>query len=190
MPPLSKSDYQPKATQPASNPFSRPESRPVTPSPIQPTTKPFSQPEAVKFHSQQQPTVKPPVTPPTQPAKAQPASKPGSRLESWAFYVLLATLVLAPLSFWSSQYVSLDTVKTFINRARHPRLGSSIRHRCLQGEEAHAASAEHGLARRPHGGFAHRFGIRLRPRLEIRLRPGLRGKLRELHHPAASFPRL
>ena len=37
-----------------------------------------------------------------------------SRLESTAFYVLIATIVLAPLAFWSSSYVALDAVKTIV----------------------------------------------------------------------------
>ena len=42
------------------------------------------------------------------------ASSPRSRLESSAFYVIIITLVLAPLAFWPSQYVALDAVKTFV----------------------------------------------------------------------------
>jgi len=37
-----------------------------------------------------------------------------SRLESTAFYIFLITVILAPLSFWSSQYVPLDLVKTLV----------------------------------------------------------------------------
>ena len=136
MPPLNKTAYKPDA-QPAFNPFAKPTDKPVqqqstsdpkppfqppfkpsAPPSAQPAAKPFSQPAAKPVTERpvtkhfQQPTNKPAV-PATPPAKAQPA-KPGSRLESWAFRVLLATLVLAPLSFWSSQYVSLDAIKTIV----------------------------------------------------------------------------
>lgn len=39
---------------------------------------------------------------------------PSVRLESTAFYVLLATVILAPLAFWPSPYVVLDVVKAAI----------------------------------------------------------------------------
>ncbi|MGC9605754.1 MAG: tetratricopeptide repeat protein [Minisyncoccia bacterium] len=42
-----------------------------------------------------------------------PASR-SARLESAAFYVLLATVILAPLAFWPSQYVALETAKTVV----------------------------------------------------------------------------
>ncbi len=42
------------------------------------------------------------------------SDKSSSRPEFIAFCVLLATIVLAPLSFWPSPYISLDLVKTFI----------------------------------------------------------------------------
>ena len=37
-----------------------------------------------------------------------------SRLESSAFYIFLATVVLAPLAFWPSTYVALDAVKAVV----------------------------------------------------------------------------
>ncbi len=98
MPPLSKSEYQPKASQPAFNPFAKT------------TDKPVQQPSAFDA----KPTFQSPFKPAAPAVPAKPVSRPGSRLESWAFSVLLATLVLAPLSFWSSQYVSLDTEKTIV----------------------------------------------------------------------------
>ncbi|MDE1941395.1 MAG: hypothetical protein KGI66_04710, partial [Patescibacteria group bacterium] len=36
------------------------------------------------------------------------------RIESIAYYILLATIVLAPLAFWASPYVALDLVKTAV----------------------------------------------------------------------------
>lgn len=41
-------------------------------------------------------------------------SKPSGGLESWAFYVLLATVILAPLAFLPTPYIALDTVKTAV----------------------------------------------------------------------------
>lgn len=37
-----------------------------------------------------------------------------SRLESWSFYLLLATVVLAPLAFWASAYAPLDISKAVV----------------------------------------------------------------------------
>ena len=41
-----------------------------------------------------------------------PETNHASRLESGAFYVLLATIALAPIVFWPSQYFALEAVKT------------------------------------------------------------------------------
>jgi len=121
MPPLNKSAYKPGA-QSAFNPFSNPNGNDKSVQP-QLAQKPFQQPaskpvmpavQPVAVKPNPQPTFKPAVPPPAQPAKTGSASKPGSRLESWAFRVLLAVLVLSPLSFWSSAYVTLDTVKTAV----------------------------------------------------------------------------
>ncbi len=40
--------------------------------------------------------------------------QPNHRLERSAFYVLLATVILAPLAFWPSSFVSLDLVKAVV----------------------------------------------------------------------------
>ena len=90
MPPLSKNANQPVA-QPVSKPFQPPAKAYVQP------TKPYVQPAK-----------------PTAPPPARPASKPGSRLESIAYCILLAAVVLTPLAFWANQYVSLETVKAFV----------------------------------------------------------------------------
>ncbi|MDE2041041.1 MAG: tetratricopeptide repeat protein [Patescibacteria group bacterium] len=42
------------------------------------------------------------------------STPPRSRLESVAFYILLASVFLAPLAFWSSAYVALDLIKTVV----------------------------------------------------------------------------
>ncbi len=44
----------------------------------------------------------------------QTPSKGSSKIESAAYYIFLATLVLAPLAFWPSPYVALDLVKTIV----------------------------------------------------------------------------
>lgn len=50
-----------------------------------------------------------PETNPTVVTKA-----PSSRLESIASYVFLATVILAPLVFWPTQYIAFDLVKTIV----------------------------------------------------------------------------
>jgi len=37
-----------------------------------------------------------------------------SRLESLSFYILLATVILAPIVFWANPYVAQDLIKTFV----------------------------------------------------------------------------
>lgn len=37
-----------------------------------------------------------------------------SRIESISFYLLLATVVLAPIAFWPSQYFAIEATKTFV----------------------------------------------------------------------------
>ncbi len=44
---------------------------------------------------------------------SSPANR-SSRLESWAFYILLATVILSPLAFWPSQYFAIEAVKTIV----------------------------------------------------------------------------
>ncbi|MEN9912809.1 MAG: hypothetical protein RLY66_217 [Candidatus Parcubacteria bacterium] len=41
-------------------------------------------------------------------------TKSSGGLESWAFYILLATIILAPLSFLPTPYIALDSVKTAV----------------------------------------------------------------------------
>lgn len=43
-----------------------------------------------------------------------PETSRSSRLESSIFYILLAAVVLAPLAFWPSQYLALESVKTAV----------------------------------------------------------------------------
>ncbi len=50
----------------------------------------------------------------TTPYSALTDRQPNHRLEQSAFYVLLATVILAPLAFWPSSFVSLDLVKAVI----------------------------------------------------------------------------
>lgn len=43
-----------------------------------------------------------------------PTTNRSSRLNQSAFYILLGTIVLAPLAFWPSQYFALEAVKTIV----------------------------------------------------------------------------
>lgn len=47
-------------------------------------------------------------------APVAPGPARSSRLESTAFYILLVTIILAPLAFLSTPYISLDAVKTVL----------------------------------------------------------------------------
>ncbi len=52
--------------------------------------------------------------PETNPAYAVEGKSSSNKLESIAFFILLASVILAPLAFWPTRFIAGDLVKTFI----------------------------------------------------------------------------